>query len=149
MKVLWSWPIFFYTMPYMRLATYQKITWFGPLELPRQPNGCQSGLNTTRDRQDSLLCWRSSGEHTMEPIFWDISFPTKTHHLESEAKNFDCCFNFTATANVHVQFTYIMMSSNVHMTPACSQARASHGCVPVTMTYCTPRKIFLFARKFP
>ena len=37
----------------------------------------------------------------MEQIFWDISFPTKTHNLESEAKNFDYCFNFPATATAH------------------------------------------------
>ena len=37
----------------------------------------------------------------MEHIFWDISFPTKTHNLESEAKHFDYYFNFPATAKVH------------------------------------------------
>ena len=36
----------------------------------------------------------------MEHIFWDISFPTKTHHLESEAKIFEYYFNFLATATV-------------------------------------------------
>ena len=47
---------------------------------------------------------QGSNEHPMEHIFWDISFSTKTHHLESEANIFDYCFNFPATARLYVSY---------------------------------------------